>query len=400
MQTWRFRVADIITHQRADRLQIIASHHFWKRDEQCFVVRVSVLDAQLASLTASVREGTWQTLYESAPCLPITGEYRKRGKNPFEGEEIGGRMALLDERTLLLTLGDHGFSGIASRQAFAQDPTAAYGKTIRIDLETRASEIFTLGHRNPQGLYAAKDGDLWLTEHGPQGGDELNLLKAHANYGWPWVTYGTDYGSFVWPLSRQQARHAGYTPPMHAWVPGIGISSLIMLQRSKFPLWSGDLLAGSLATRSLYRIVLEGNRVVLDEPIPIGKRIRDLVELHDGRIMLWTDDGAIVTLEPANGATGAMVFATLCSGCHQIDDGMSHRLGPDLYGVFDRRVASAPGYDGYSPTLKASKGRWNEARLDAFLRHPEEVVPGTTMGFAGIEDARQRAAVIEYLQKE
>jgi aldose sugar dehydrogenase len=400
VQTWRFRIADVITHRHDDRLQIIASHHFWKAEQQCFVVRVSVLNAQAGSLVASVREGTWQTLYESTPCVPITGEHRKRGKNPFEGEEIGGRLALLDEQTLLLTLGDHGFSGIASRQAFAQDPAASYGKTIRIDLRTGASEIFTLGHRNPQGLYVAKDGRVWLTEHGPQGGDELNLLNAQANYGWPLVTYGTDYGSLAWPLSQQQARHARYSPPTHAWLPSIGVSNLIMVQAGKFPIWNGDLLAGSLATQSLYRIVLEGDHVVLDEAIPIGKRIRDLIELPDGRIMLWTDDAAIVTLDPASGATGSMLFATLCSGCHQKADGMSHRLGPDLYGVFDRRVASAPGYDEYSQALKAMSGQWTTARLDAFLRHPQDVVPGTTMDFAGIADAQHRAAVIEYLNED
>jgi PAS domain S-box-containing protein len=398
VQTWRFRIADVITHQRNDQLQIIASHHFWKSEEQCFVVRVSVLNARATSLAASVREATWRTLYESTPCIPITGEYRNRGKNPFKGEEIGGRLALLDERTLLLTLGDHDFSGITSIQTLAQDPAASYGKTIRIDLKTGASESFTLGHRNPQGLYVAQDGRIWLTEHGPQGGDELNLLSAHANYGWPSVTYGTDYGSFAWPLNPQQGRHANYTHPIHAWLPSIGVSNLIMLQKGKFPIWNGDLLIGSLANQSLYRVVLEGDRVVLNEVIPIGKRIRDLIELSDGRIMLWTDDAALVTLEPASAKTGAMLFATLCSGCHQMTDGMSHRLGPDLHGVFDRRIASAPGYDEYSPGLKTMSGRWTKAKLHAFLRHPQDVVPGTTMSFAGIADDTQRYAIIEYLR--
>lgn len=148
VQTWRFRVADVIARVDGDSLRIFASHHFWKADERCVVVRVSELDASMRALRRSVEQGQWRTLYESAPCIAMTGPNRLLSKNPFRGEEIGGRMALLDAATLLLTLGDHGFSGIESSQAFAQDPQSAYGKTLRIDLRTGASRIFTMGHRN------------------------------------------------------------------------------------------------------------------------------------------------------------------------------------------------------------------------------------------------------------
>ena len=128
-----------------------------------------------------------------------------RGKNPFRGEEIGGRLLLLDANTLLLSLGDHGFSGIEGGAAYAQDPQAMYGKTLRIDLRTHAISFNTLGHRNPQGLYAAPDGRIWETEHAARGGDELNLLQPGANYGWPLVTYGTDYGALIWHLQPRAA---------------------------------------------------------------------------------------------------------------------------------------------------------------------------------------------------
>lgn len=398
VQTWRFRVADVIARVDEDSLRILASHHFWKADEQCFVVRVSVLDASMQALQRSIEQGQWRTLYESAPCIALTGPNRKLGKNPFKGEEIGGRMALLDAATLLLTLGDQGFSGIESRQAFAQDPQVAYGKTVRIDLRSGASEIFTLGHRNPQGLLVAQDGRVWSTEHASQGGDELNLLSKDRDYGWPRVTYGTDYASFTWPLSQQQGHHDGFSLPVHAWVPSVGVSNVIQLQGDRFPIWRGDLLMGSLATRSLYRIVLDGDRAVLVEPVPIGQRIRDLLELDDGRIMLWTDDAVIATLAPASGSSGALLFAQFCSGCHLTIDGMSHRLGPDLYRIVDRKVAAAAQYADYSGALKAFGGTWSGARLDAFLRDPQATVPGTTMAFAGIGDEQQRAQVIEYLR--
>ena len=118
------------------------------------------------------------------------------------------RASLADGGKLLLTLGDQGFSGIDSTQAFSQDPNAEYGKTILIDLTTREHHVFSVGHRNPQGVYKAADGRVWLTEHGPQGGDELNLLRENGNFGWPEVTYGTDYGITAWPRSKTPGRHS------------------------------------------------------------------------------------------------------------------------------------------------------------------------------------------------
>jgi glucose/arabinose dehydrogenase len=223
-------------------------------------------------------------------------------------------MALLDRDTLLLTLGDHGFSGIESLQAFSQDPQTSYGKTIRIDLNRRTAELHTLRHRNPQGLYVAVDGRVWLTEHGPQGGDELNALSCETNYGWPLVTYGVDYGSFAWPLNAHSGRHEGFAQPAFVWLLSIGVSSMTGVERDLFAIWRGDLLIGSLATRALYRVVLDGDRVVLAERIDVDKRVRDVLELNDGRILLWTDDDALVTLEPAVGMSGALTFSRLCSG--------------------------------------------------------------------------------------
>jgi aldose sugar dehydrogenase len=133
VQTWRFRVADVITQVDGDVVRIFASHHFWKQKEQCFVVRVSQLETRLGDIERASGPGEWQTVFESQPCLPLTGELAMRGKNPFRGEEIGGRLMLLDAQTLLLTVGEHGYSGIEGSVAFAQDPQASYGKSIRID---------------------------------------------------------------------------------------------------------------------------------------------------------------------------------------------------------------------------------------------------------------------------
>jgi cytochrome c2 len=398
VQTWRFRVADAVASVDGDNVRLLASHHYWNAQQECFVVRVSELTASLSNLEQSIAGAKWSTVYDSTPCIPLTGPQRMRGKNPFRGEEIGGRMLLLEGNKVLLTVGDQGFSGIESTQVFSQDASTDYGKTILIDLATREHSVFTLGHRNPQGITRTADGKLWMTEHGAQGGDELNLLHPQVNYGWPNVTYGTDYGSMAWPLSHDQGRHTGYQPPIVSWLPSIGVSDITVLNSELFPIWQGNFVVGSLSTRSLYRLVVAEDRVVIQEPIALQKRVRDILELPDGRILVWTDDAALTTLEPSTDVDGASLFATQCLGCHTVGDGIEHRLGPDLKGVVGRGVATAQGYDEYSPAMRAQTGAWDAERLDKFLQQPQTSVPGTSMAFPGVPDAEHRQAIIDYLK--
>ena len=128
------------------------------------------------------------------------------------------------------------------------------------------------------------------------------------------------------------------------------------------------------------------------------RRIRDLIETDDGRIMLWTDEGTLDVLGPAKGTEKELAYATLCSGCHHRVDGKTHGLGPDLYGVVGRPIASASGYTDYSDALKKKSGNWTEKQLDEFLTAPQTAVPGTAMAFGGIPDPATRAAVIEHLK--
>jgi cytochrome c2 len=399
VQTWRFRVADVVAGVEGDNVHLFASHHYWNAKDECFVARVSELTAPLASFEKSVANAQWSTVFETTPCVPLEGPDRKRGKNPFRGEEIGGEMLLLEGNKLLLTIGDSGFSGVESNQIFAQDPAADFGKTILIDLATREHRIYSMGHRNPQGITQARDGKVWLTEHGEQGGDELNLLQDRANYGWPNVTYGTEYGSNVWPRNPHQSQHLGYQQPALAWVPSIGASDIATIDSKLFPFWRDNLLVGSLASRALYRLVVVDDRVVVQEPIALDKRVRDILQMPDGRIMIWSDDWTITLLEPATQENGASLYATQCLGCHSIADGITHRIGPDLFGVIGRPVGEAKGYDEYSAAMKAQEGEWDAVRLDKFLQQPQAAVPGTSMGFAGVPDAAHRAAIIEYLKK-
>ena len=395
---WWFRVAGLYVQQLDDQIRIFTSHYYWKHDQGCWVERVSLLQGAKARFLAGDRSLQWETLFETQPCLPIKGPGRRNG-TPFTGHFGGGRMAMRDADTLVLGVGDFGFNGVASPRMVSQDMTASYGKSILIHIKDRRSEIFTSGVRNPQGMYIDPKGNIWETEHGPQGGDELNLLKEGLNYGWPIVTYGTDYGTFAWPLNPKQGDHLGFEAPFFSWVPSIGISNLIGVERDLFPVWQGDLLVSSLNYQRIFRLRIRNDRVVYEEPIEIGMRIRDITEGSDGRVVLWADDDdAIISMRPLTGNGGEASFATSCSGCHKIENGTSHRIGPDLWGVLGRKPGSAPGFVDYSGAMRAQGGVWTEEKLDKLIKDPQAAVPGTAMEFAGVADAATRAKIIDYLK--
>ena len=395
LNTEWFRTYGLLTQEVGSGVRVFVSHPYWKTAEQCWVERVSVLESDRAAILRGAAGSEWKTLYETTPCLPVRGEGRRHGI-PFVGYFGGGRMALLDAQTLLLTVGDFGFDGVASFEAQAQNPATSYGKTITINIADGRAELFTLGHRNPQGLFIDRSGTIWSTEHGPQGGDELNQLTRGKNYGWPYATYGTDYGSFRWPLHNPEGEQ-DYQAPVFAWVPSIGTSNLLVVGSTLFPQWRGDLLIASLRARTLFRARVRDGHVAYLESIVIGSGIRDLIEGHDGRVVLWTDDDTLVLLRPKEASTGETLFAERCSGCHQSAPISGNRIGPNLFGVVGRRVASLGGYPDYSPALRKHGGVWTEERLDVFLNAPRKACPGTAMDYAGTANATERAAIIRYL---
>ena len=376
-------------------MRLFVSHNYWQAAGQCWVNRVSMLELDRAAILGAASRPVWKTLYETTPCLPVRGEGRRQGI-PFVGSFGGGRMALLDSQTLLLTVGDFGFDGVASLEAHPQNYATSYGKTIAINIADGRATVFTLGHRNPEGLFIDRSGNIWSTEHGPQGGDELNRLERGKNYGWPYATYGTQYSSFSWPLNKSDAEQR-YQAPIFAWVPSIGVSNLLAVEGELFPQWHDDLLIASLKAQTLFRARVREGHVVYLEPIVIGSRIRDLIEGRDGRIILWTDDDTLISLRPKEGISGESLFGEKCSGCHQSVPTNGISIGPNLYGVIGRKVASLSNYPSYSPSLRRFGGVWTEKRLDLFLKMPREACPGTTMEYAGDPNAGERAAIISYL---
>lgn len=163
-------------------------------------------------------------------------------------------------------------------------------------------EIFSYGHRNVQGMTLhPESGEIWAHEHGPRGGDELNLLKAGANYGWPVITYGIDYSGAI---ISDKTEAAGMEQPVVYWDPSIAPSGMAIYDGDKFPQWQGDIFVGALAHLHLRRLEMEGDRVVDQESllVDLGERIRDVRSGPDGYLYVLTDsgDGQLLRLEPAS----------------------------------------------------------------------------------------------------
>ena len=287
----QFRIGDVLIKQKRDELEIYVSHHYFNRDCMEFRISSTILGVENDIITTS--PVAWKTVFEADPCIKL-GEKQALS---FQGNHMGGRMLLDGEHHILVVIGDQGLNGFRQGGAkISLDPHSHHGKLVRIESRTGNAEILARGLRVPQGLVRDAKGNLWETEHGPQGGDELNLLLPGLNYGWPDATYGIQYGNKQWPHAEVQGRHSGSVSPVYAWIPSIGISSVIVSNSQQFPLWKDDLLIASLMSKSIFRARLSENRVVYVEPIFIGRGIQDMVETNDGSIALLLQNTDILFL--------------------------------------------------------------------------------------------------------
>jgi cytochrome c2 len=390
-----FRVADILAQERNGMHRIFVAHHYWKAAERCWVMRVSSLQGSLEDFRSTDPTMSWETIFESQPCIPLASA----GEAPrFNGMENGGRMAMHGDDELLVTIGDHGMDGWPSSVRAPQDISYSHGKIFSIDLEDLSSELYSLGHRNPQGLFVTAAGEIWSTEHGPEGGDELNLIRKGGNYGWPLVSYGTEYGTHGWPLSEKPGSHEGFLEPFYSWVPSIGVSSLIEITSPQFENWHGDLLVYSLRAESFHRLRVLDGRVVMVEHIPFGERIREVIQGHAGELVVWADGRNIHFVEPVDAedpVSGQSIYRN-CASCHVAARPGATAIGPDLSGIVGRAVAADRNFD-YTPAMRGLGGNWTRERLDAFLTDPAAFAPGTSMVLSGIPDAASRSALIEFL---
>ena len=224
------------------------------------------------------------------------------------GQHFGSRLVFDRDGLLYITLGDRG------DQRRAQRPDDHAGSVIRLHDDGSVPkdnpyagkpgwrpEKYTIGNRNMQGAALnPRTGALWTHEHGPQGGDEVNIIRAGANYGWPVITYGANYGTGT--KIGEGTQKAGMEQPLHYWVPSIAPSGMAFYTGDGFPKWRGDLFVGALRDAMLVRLKLDGDKIVKEERIlknALG-RIRDVRSGPDGFIYLLTDEsnGVLARLEP------------------------------------------------------------------------------------------------------
>ena len=224
------------------------------------------------------------------------------------GRHFGSRLLFADGY-LFVTAGERG------EPDRAQDPGDPAGSVIRLHddggvpadnpFAARADarpELYSIGHRNPQGLAReAATGRIYAIEHGPKGGDELNLIEPGVNYGWPVITYGKSYIGF----SIGEGTHKeGMAQPVHYWVPSISPSGLMIYDGERFPAWKGSIFGGALSAELLVRLEIADGRVVTEERMleDLEERIRDVRQGPDGLVYLLTDhpEGMLLRLEPAD----------------------------------------------------------------------------------------------------
>jgi glucose/arabinose dehydrogenase len=226
-------------------------------------------------------------------------EAESRGRGHY-----GSRLAFDSQGYLFITVGDRQAPPRGDLEAHpAQDLTNHHGVTVRlhddgsvpadnpfVDHPVARPEIWSYGHRNAQGLtFHPETGDLWLTEHGPQGGDELNLVLPGRNYGWPVIGYGVNYGSGS-PIHEDTHRE-GMEQPVHYWVPSIATSGLLLYTGDRFPNWKGSLFVGGLVGQQIARLTLDGHRVVGEETLVRNQgRIRDIRQGPGGLIYVALDE--------------------------------------------------------------------------------------------------------------
>lgn len=238
-----------------------------------------------------------EVLYEQTPALR-------------PGRHYGSRIGFMHDGTVVFSIGDRG------QRDLAQQTDDVSGSTIRLNADgsipddnpwvgddNYRPELYTIGNRNAQGLIVHPEtGQIWHHEHGPRGGDELNLIEAGQNYGWPEATYGNEYRSNN-PIGVDPDETDEFVHPVTHWTPSIAPSGLAYYDGDAFPGWQGNLFVGALAYQQINRVVLDGEEVVHQEVLLDNElgRIRDVRMGPDGFLYVLTDatDGGLFRIEPA-----------------------------------------------------------------------------------------------------
>lgn len=426
-----YRTLDsLIVPDGAGGQRLLVSHHRFNSEDTCVEFVISEIGVGMEQDAPVFSSEGWRDAFVANRCVPVPP-----AAPMFSGHEAGGRMIQHRPGHILVAVGFMGFDGVLMSPAVPQNPQVELGKILEINLATGRANVVAQGLRNPQGLAQDSLGRIWSTEHGPSGGDELNLIRRGRDYGFPSTTFGMQYGfpRADWPNNEEQGRHdREFELPQFFFAPSIGISNLVEAPAQEFPLWHGDLLVASLLRQTLHRVRLDGDRVLSVESIDLGARIRDIVVLPDGALALLMDFEGIRILRRARGegetpivafpseftgyasfqearaadATlapqlddveyGRRLFAERCSSCHSLDN--TPGTGPTLAGVIGRDIGSVQNFQ-YSRAMRTADGVWTRERLQYFLANPQAEVPGTTMPNVG-PHYDEVYFLLEYIKEE
>lgn len=390
------------------------SYTFFDPERVCYGTRIDWLPLPQGAAPADLDTAPqdWQHLFETNPCLPLNKSW-----TALDGIMAGGRMTFQAPASLVLASGEYHLDGVHTYDVGIQSDDTDYGKVIRISLEDGSAQHLSKGHRNTQGVTIDLQGQIWAVEHGVRGGDELNLVQEGRNYGWPVETLGTLYSGQPFPTEGEIGRHVLNTKPAYAWLPSAAVSALTVID-GFHPTWDGDLLVGSLSSaefgQSLFRMRMDGERVVFAERISLQERIRYVTQFKD-KIAVWTDKRQLILLEitqredplgdaiaalsdSAPGPLATQVAQALrsCNECHSFEQG-NHIAAPSLNGVVGRGIGGS-GYTGYSDALSGMGGVWTAERLAAYLDDPQATAPGTAMPDPNLEPGEVLNTLVDVLQ--
>lgn len=275
----RFAITDIaVLNQSADTAQLLISYPRYNSARECVTVVVHSYQANFGAQPSLKRGKLW---FQSNPCVPISA-----------AQHAAGRIEVIDSKNAYLTIGDLGYPQIGDKTK-----RGTLGSVMKISA-TKTTQVSS-GHRNAQGILLIGK-DLYTSEHGPRGGDELNLIQQGIDYGWPIVTYGERYslGDYVKPTNPES--HNGFRKPLTYWVPSVAPTELIQLPaNSAWGQWSSSIVMGTLREESLIFIQMNNKRVVGQmQRVNINERIRDLEIAKDGSIIATTDSGKLLVINP------------------------------------------------------------------------------------------------------
>ena len=276
----RFAITDIaVLASDSKSASVLISYPIYNKTSKCVVVKLSAYEVALTEKPTLSKQKDWFT---SKPCVPVSAV-----------QHAAGRLEVIDKATVYLTIGDLGFKKIGSKSARGD-----LGSVFKVGASK--VEKISSGHRNQQGIVLIGT-DLYTSEHGPRGGDELNLIKKGIDYGWPSVTYGDRYSFFDYVKPNRPGTHEGFEKPLYYWVPSVAPTELIQLPPVlNWGNWSEQLVMGTLANQSLIFIqLLDKQKVGAVVSVDVEQRIRDLEVTSTGSILATTDSGQLLLITPA-----------------------------------------------------------------------------------------------------